>query len=344
MKFSVLFILLFPFMLSGQDLSKNVFRIEGEVEGKKTRGKIELKFLDHDQSLVSKVRDGKFVFEGNIKYETKVRLLFNKIYSIPFYLEKSNFKVKLELIEHDKELNLPFKASWIIKDVEGNTTEQLHREFSNFESKNKQSLRYNYLLFNYLNEKISQYPNNSLYFDILYRLSFSQQHFTYVQFLSCIDKMNLTYLPPIIKSRFVDNLKKIEKYGIGRKFPHSVLETTEGKSENITKAFGKYTFIDFWASWCAPCRAKNSKIKVIYEKYKPKGFEVIGISIDKDQAKWKKAIEKDDLTWKNFHTKTLNKEFNVSFIPYTYLIDENGIIVGVNLTEKQLKFILEQRL
>lgn len=343
MRSFILSILIFPLLLSAQDIN-NKFSIEGEVLGEKNKGKISLHLFGSDEVYKTKVKDGTFIFEGEIPFQVKGWFVFDKILSIPFYIENGSFKLKLRLIENDKKLNYHLDENWTIEGIEGNITEQLSRDYSIFESEYKQDLRYNYLLYNYLNQKVSEYPNNKLYFDIIFNFSRRQQYLTYSQLISLIGKMDLNYLDSKTKLRLVDNIEKSKNFGIGKRFPHSLVETTNGRRDNITNSFGKFTLVDFWASWCAPCRAKNPKIKAIYKEYKSKGFEVIGVSTDRDKSKWKLAIQKDDLPWKNFHTSTLNRELDVTSIPYTYLLDEEGTIVGVNLTEQEIKFILDQRL
>lgn len=94
----------------------------------------------------------------------------------------------------------------------------------------------------------------------------------------------------------------------------------------------KYVLIDFWASWCKPCRAEIPNVKALYAKYKKQGFEVISVSIDKKEADWRKALKEEQLAWPNFRDAdgSLSKLWEVKFVPTMYLLDADGKIVAEN--------------
>lgn len=105
----------------------------------------------------------------------------------------------------------------------------------------------------------------------------------------------------------------------------------------------KYILIDFWASWCGPCRKEIPNLKNLYSKYAEKGFEIISISIDKKKEDWKKALEEEQLTWKNFLDETgVANIYKVKFVPTMYLIDSNMIMVGENLRGEDLAGKLDE--
>ena len=107
--------------------------------------------------------------------------------------------------------------------------------------------------------------------------------------------------------------------------------------------------MDFWASWCGPCRGENPNIVKAYNRFSPKGFTVLGVSLDQDGAKWKKAIEDDKLSWDqvsqlNGWKNEVSRYYGIQGIPSNYLVDPDGIIIGRNLMGDELTKKLEKLL
>lgn len=135
--------------------------------------------------------------------------------------------------------------------------------------------------------------------------------------------------------------------GVGAQAPEIVVQTPDGETIKLSDFKGKVTMIDFWASWCKPCRAENPNVVRVYNQFKDKGFEIFGVSLDQDKTKWIEAIKQDGLTWKHgselqFWQSSFVPAYNLDGIPMTYLLDENGIIVAKGLRGQQLEAKLQE--
>ncbi|WP_185955303.1 TlpA disulfide reductase family protein [Solitalea koreensis] len=137
-------------------------------------------------------------------------------------------------------------------------------------------------------------------------------------------------------------LDKLATVAVGQKAPELKGKNPEGKDISLSEIKGKLTIIDFWASWCGPCRAENPNVVRIYNKYHDKGLNILGVSLDKNATEWKKAIADDQLNWNHvsdlmFWDSQLAKAYKVEAIPHTVLIDENGVIIANNLRGEELE-------
>jgi thiol-disulfide isomerase/thioredoxin len=152
--------------------------------------------------------------------------------------------------------------------------------------------------------------------------------------------------------------KKEPKVGleVGNKAPELVYNNPDGKSIRLSSLQGKMVLIDFWASWCRPCRMENPNVVKAYNEYKNlkfkngKGFTVYSVSLDKDRDAWVKAIKDDKLEWGS-HVSDLNQWksegaaiYGVRSIPSNVLVDGDGIIVAKNLRGQNLLITLESQL
>lgn len=131
---------------------------------------------------------------------------------------------------------------------------------------------------------------------------------------------------------------------IGNMAPQFSAPTPQGEELALSDALGKYTIIDFWASWCKPCRMENPNVVNIYNKYHDKGLNIISISLDKpdDKKSWMDAISKDKMNWYHvsnllFWNEPVAKKYGVTAIPATFLLDANGKIIDKNLRGADLE-------
>lgn len=134
---------------------------------------------------------------------------------------------------------------------------------------------------------------------------------------------------------------------VGEFAPDIILPDAQGNNIQLSSLKGKVVLIDFWASWCGPCRMENPNVVKVFNKYKDKGFTIFGVSLDNDKNKWLQAIEKDNLTWLHVsdlkHWKSEGAAlYSVRSIPATFLIDREGKIVAKNLRGEQLEMELKR--
>lgn len=121
--------------------------------------------------------------------------------------------------------------------------------------------------------------------------------------------------------------------------PDFTLTSKDGKEVSLSSFRGKYVLVDFWASWCGPCRGENPNVVKAYKKYNSKGFEVLSVSVDNNQEKWLEAIEADGLTWTQVRDtdKEVGKLYAIQNIPTTLLLDKEGVIIAKNLRGEELE-------
>ena len=136
---------------------------------------------------------------------------------------------------------------------------------------------------------------------------------------------------------------------VGKQAPEISMPDTEGRTVSLSSFRGKYVLIDFWASWCAPCRRENPNVVDAYNRFKNKNFTILGVSLDRpgEKDRWMQAIKDDNLTWTHisdlkYWQSAAVPLYKISSIPFNVLVDPNGLVVGENLRGPELEEKLDE--
>ncbi len=150
-------------------------------------------------------------------------------------------------------------------------------------------------------------------------------------------------------AKLVEKIEVMEKSAVGAQFTDFSQATPEGDTISVLGVEGTYVLVDFWASWCGPCRAANPALVELYNNYNEQGFNIVGISLDNDGAKWNEGIEADGLPWPQMSDlrgwqNEISMFYGIQFIPQNLLLDDNGKIVGKNMEPAALEEFLAANL
>lgn len=202
----------------------------------------------------------------------------------------------------------------------------------------------------YLKNFIEKEPNNEVAcFALNYFGNFGTEEITYI--IEEVDRLheaapnskliNLWYKNT---NEYREQVKANNQGGVALNFmaPNIVLQNPNGDTIQLKDLQGNYVLVDFWASWCGPCRQENPNVVRLYKQYHEKGFEIFSVSLDTNKDQWLKAIKKDGLIWKNhgcdfgYWNSAPAQQYAVQSIPATFLLDKTGKVIAKNLRGEQL--------
>lgn len=338
---------------------KSGYTINGNIAGLKSPY---IYFYMNGKSDSAAVRDGKFIYKGtSVAAPSKVSM-HNKVVGLgDFYVEnlpvaiKGSLDKKNEIIitggktqaENnelsaskkviDEKLNKIYEAWGTANKAKDSVAlAKAEQDMEPLEESSKQLT----LAF------IKNHPASYVSLDLIDGLSYE---FDY-------DAVSGLYqnLSPAIKAsasgkKVETSLAVLKKGSNGQKMIDFTQNDPSGKPISFSSFKGKYVLVDFWASWCGPCRGENPNVVKAYNRFSPKGFTVLGVSLDGDGAKWKKAIEDDKLPWDqvsqlNGWKNEVSQYYGIQGIPSNYLVDPDGIIIARNLRGDKLTQKLEELL
>jgi len=320
---SAIFLLL---TLSG--FSKNA-TLRGKVINNTKYNKIELQDLSNKVIETQKLEK-----DGSFKFNTT----FDKFNFYILVLDKQNFAVffpepgeQTEIIIDVKNIRKP--------QIKNSKQSELYYKYAEKIGKAKKDEEKTTII----KQMIDENPSSPVCIFFVDNLN-TDKYYSYYKKLS--DNLK-PYAHNKMVAEFITKTENIQKLKIGNEAPEIALKNPDGKVVKLSSLRGNYVLIDFWASWCRPCRAENPNNVKLYKKYHDKGFEIYGVSLDRNKTSWIKAIKDDGLNWTQvsdlkFWQSEGARIYNVRAIPHTVLLDKEGKILANGLRGSNLEKKLEE--
>ncbi len=350
----ILCLLCLPFFSKAQP---QPFVIDGTLTGDHV-GKIFLFFDDHyrqKDSISADIIDGKFQFSGTVNLPVLCRIhLDQHSYIADFYLDKGQatlsctnaFQIIPSKISGDPPDTLNLLS------IGAFTGSKMEEEKSGFEhwltalkASTQPDSEKNTEYFNRLRSVIQEQPASKVAAYLLgeaHDLDYNQVYRLSLQLDSTLGK---TYEWKSVVS-LLDLQHKKQDTRIGSLFQDVTLANQEGHLQNTRQFRGSIVLIDFWASWCNPCRQAIPSLKTLYQQHKADNFKIVSISWDKDNDKWKKALLQEQMPWLQLDDPAAEKgksgsHYAIEGIPFAFLLGKDGRILGINPTDEEIEAVIK---
>ena len=360
---------LLPILALAACSQSNKFDLEVTFTGQPTGKMVYLQKLDGREFVnvdSTEIKDNAFKFTGSLDVPDLFFIRIGQSEPIMLFLENASIEVKANLDSMDKA------------EIKGSATQDLYKSFNtqllpiqakmdnlyrkadslkminavNPAVEKQLDLEYDAINAeqnSLTNKFVSENPKSVASAFIAYRFLASSLEFPE------LEKIVLLFDESIAKSQYVVKMKaKVEtmrKTAVGQPYVDFALADTSGKQISLSSLVDGKTvvMIDFWASWCGPCRGENPNVVAMYKELKGKGFQIIGVSLDKSKEAWVKGIKDDGITYPQvsdllYWESAAGKLYAVSGIPHTVLIGKDGKIAAKNLRGEELKAKVEELL
>lgn len=326
MKKTYLFILIWITLIACQDAPSD-FLISGTTEGIQSGTVYLQEFRNKRFYVIDSVQidEGKFAFSHDLQLP--------EIYGLTLDTNKNSYMLFLD--DHPVRISLDSTRYYSHTRVEGSGMQDLFLEYrknpdiaiDSFIRENPASLVSAYILYRYYSYRLS--PDEL------------ENHIALLD-----EKLHPTQYVQTLKNL----IPTLEEVTVGKKAPDFAGQGPDGENLVFSDHLGEgYLLLNFWASWCGPCRRNNPDVVQTYEKYKDKGLQVFGVSLDKNKDGWIRAIENDQLNWPHISDlamwdSKIAERYGVRVIPSNFLIDPNGVIIAQNLRGEDLDQTLRELL
>jgi peroxiredoxin len=337
--------------------SKDEFTIKGTITGI-DKGNVYLQKIVKGQPKTidsTAISNGKFSFKGKMEMpDVRLLRLNAHEYFGQFFLDNANLTITAykDSLRATKITGSPTHDVFKIYIAEmqklGKEIRALQNKFqkamgaNDTETANKAKIDYQAMIDNnkvFTKNFVKEHPNSVV-----------AAYITLYQLANQIDVKELEeiagkFTPEISKSEYVIQLNEIikekKKTALGMAAPDFTMNDPEGKPVTLSSFKGKVVLLDFWASWCGPCRKENPNVVKLYQQYHSKGFEILGVSLDRTKDDWVKAIKEDNLTWTQvsdlqYWQCAAAKLYGVSSIPQSFLLDKEGKVIAKELRGDEL--------